>query len=373
MALMFTVFNTEIVQGAMASGAFLFVAAVFWLYYTIYYKGILQKPVQTFISVIVLSVILWFLIGYSLCTSGFEGGITGNLNDFLLFRFNSQPESSIFNAAFYTGLLYTIFASLLLRLALLNRINTLSSLIFITLWLIFVAYPVIFMTLGPGLLHEYQVYDAYGGLPVHILTGFSAMAVILYARQTKITLPDDVLNFKQIIPFVAVLLLGIFFNSHSDLLVTDGLIMLVTGLIISVIVNISLKVINRKKIKPWEFGSNLMAIIAFMAVSGLQNNFIITITTGILVGLLCYYFLDYMNYEEKDPAYFILVIHGICGLAGFIIIPLLSSLIAGNQLNTINPGKYILSSLVLSAYSFLFTYLFLGFLNRIMNVREATN
>jgi ammonium transporter, Amt family len=147
-------------------------------------RNILNVMMQSFVSM-GLTTVLWFIFGYSLCFSGGEGGIIGNLDKMFL---NHVTPDSIFSAdkrfpeiVFIAyQMMFAIITPALITGAFANRITFKAYLIFLVLWQVFVYYPFVHMVWGGGLLAELGVLDFAGGLVVHTISGFAALASVFY-------------------------------------------------------------------------------------------------------------------------------------------------------------------------------------------------
>lgn len=176
-------------------------------------RNILGIMIQTFVS-LGITTILWIAIGYSLSFSGGEGAIIGNLDSAFL---RNIPFDQIFGGAegkFPTyifiayQMMFAIITPALITGAFVNRVTFKAYLIFLVLWQIFVYYPFVHMIWGGGLLAEWGVLDFAGGIAVHTIAGFAALASVIYvgARRDKQSPPNS-------IPLVAI---GTGFYCGSD-------------------------------------------------------------------------------------------------------------------------------------------------------------
>ncbi|MBK7501057.1 MAG: ammonium transporter [Ignavibacteriales bacterium] len=118
-------------------------------------KNVLAIMIQSFVS-LGWTTVIWFAFGYSLCFSGGEGGIIGNLN--MAFLAGTDLNS------IYTGnnkiplyvfclyqMMFAIITPALITGAFANRVRFPAYMVFLTLWLIFVYFPLVHMVWGGGL------------------------------------------------------------------------------------------------------------------------------------------------------------------------------------------------------------------------------
>ncbi len=77
-------------------------------------------------------------------------------------------------------MMFAIITPTLITGAFINRITFKGYLIFLVLWQIFVYYPFVHMVWGGGLLASWGVIDFAGGIVVHVIAGFAALASVIY-------------------------------------------------------------------------------------------------------------------------------------------------------------------------------------------------
>ena len=162
-------------------------------------RNILGIMMQTFVS-LGITTILWISFGYSLCFSGGHGAIIGNFDAAFLkdIPFNqmfagggNQYPTFIFIAY---QMMFAIITPTLITGAFINRITFKGYLIFLVVWQIFVYYPFVHMVWGGGLLATWGVLDFAGGIVVHAIAGFAALASVIYVGKridTK-SLPNSI-------------------------------------------------------------------------------------------------------------------------------------------------------------------------------------
>ncbi|MEZ5334085.1 MAG: hypothetical protein R2741_02015 [Methanolobus sp.] len=137
-----------------------------------------------------ITTILWFVVGYSLCFSGGEGAIIGNLDKMFL---NGVTVTSAFAAndaipeiVFISyQMMFAIITPALITGAFVNRVTFKAYLIFLVLWQVLVYYPFVHMVWGGGLLANMGVLDYAGGIVVHATAGFAALAAVFYVGSRK--------------------------------------------------------------------------------------------------------------------------------------------------------------------------------------------
>ena len=153
-------------------------------------KNVLGIMIQSFVSM-GWTTALWYIMGYSLCFSGGEGGVIGNLDHAFLwglkFTDPAPINTSIPLFVFIAyQMMFAIITPALITGAFTNRVRFSAYMIFLTLWQIFVYYPFVHMIWGGGMLAQWGVFDFAGGITVHATAGFAALASVLYVGKRKI-------------------------------------------------------------------------------------------------------------------------------------------------------------------------------------------
>src|SRR5213594_3993613 len=152
-------------------------------------KNVLAIMIQSFVS-LCWTTVVWYVCGYSLCFSGGEGGVIGNLDMAFLRGVNltaPSPNDSIpliVHVAYQ--MMFAIITPALITGAFANRVTFKAYMIFLTVWLIFVYFPFVHMVWGGGLLQKWGVLDFEGGIVVHIIAGMAALASVLYVGKRKV-------------------------------------------------------------------------------------------------------------------------------------------------------------------------------------------
>ena len=165
-------------------------------------RNILGIMIQSFVSM-GWTTVLWWAFGYSLCFSG-DGALIGNFDKAFMhgitlhtaFVGNTKIPEFVFIAY---QMMFAIITPALITGAFINRITFKSYLIFLTIWQIFVYYPFAHMLWGGGLLAQWGVFDFAGGIVVHAIAGFAALASVLYVGKRR-----DVQTPPNSIPLIAI-------------------------------------------------------------------------------------------------------------------------------------------------------------------------
>jgi Amt family ammonium transporter len=348
-------------------------------------KNILNVMMQSFVSMGWTSV-LWFIFGYSLCFSGGEGGIIGNLDKAFyhgvhpdtLFSADKRFPEIVFIAY---QMMFAIITPALITGAFANRITFKAYFIFLTFWQILVYYPFVHMIWGNGLLAKWGVLDFAGGITVHATAGFAALASVIYVgKRSSINARPNNLPLMAI--GTALLWFGWYgFNAGSELQVNG-----ITSLaFINTDISASVAAVTWLVIE-WTTGNRRPTFAGLLtgSVAGLATvtpaagyiTYEMAFVTGILASIVCYAAVKLKNKMGWDDALDVWGVHGVGGLLGTILLGLYAS-------KAINPNgadglffggtdffmKELIAVVGTSIYAFVFTYLMLVLINKITRVR----
>ncbi|MDD2280500.1 MAG: ammonium transporter [Bacteroidales bacterium] len=347
-------------------------------------RNILAIMIQSFVS-LGWTTVLWVFFGYSLCFSGGDGGIIGNLDKaFLsgisidtLWAGNGKIPEIVFIAY---QMMFAIITPALITGAFVNRVTFKSYFIFLTFWQILVYYPFVHMIWGGGLLAHWGVLDFAGGIVVHATAGFAALASVFYvgARADKNSTPNS-------IPLVAIgsglLWFGWYgFNAGSECQVDNitSLAFLNTDIAAS-FATISWLVIEWIREKKPKFVGLLTGSIAGLATITPCAGFVplwASPIIGTAAGIMCYVAVQFKNKMKWDDALDVWGVHGVGGVFGSILLGVFASkAINGAGADGLIYGggyffvKQVVAVVVASVYAFVFTYLMLIVINKITPVK----
>ena len=301
-------------------------------------KNVLAIMIQSFVS-LGWTTVLWFTFGYSLCFSGGEGGIIGNLNMAFLagtdlnsiFTGNNQIPLYVF--CLYQ-MMFAIITPALITGAFANRVRFPAYMFFLTFWLVFVYFPLVHMVWGGGLLAQWGVLDFAGGIVVHASAGMAALASVFYVgkRNTAERGPHS-------IPLVALgtglLWFGWYgFNAGSELQVDaiTGLAFLNTDVAASFAAITWLILAWTLEKKP-KFVGLMTGAVAGLATITPAAGFITVqyaALIGIIAGVVCYFAVSLKNKMQWDDALDVWGVHGVGGSIGVIMLGLFAT-------NNVNP------------------------------------
>ncbi|NMC42924.1 MAG: ammonium transporter [candidate division Zixibacteria bacterium] len=350
-------------------------------------KNVLTIMIQSFVSMGVTTII-WWAYGYSLCFSGGEGGIIGNLDKAFLMGVTLTTPSP-----FGTGnipefvfmayqMMFAIITPALITGAFSNRVRFGSYLLFLVGWLTLVYFPFVHMVWGNGLLAQMGVLDFAGGIVVHNIAGMAALASVLYVGRRRVG--DSV---PHSIPLVALgtglLWFGWYgFNAGSQLKVdaVTGLAFLNTDVAASFAGPVWMLLAWIFEKKPKFLGLLTGAVAGLATITPCAGYVTPTSAAiiGILAGVVCYFAVNLKNRLHWDDALDVWGVHGVGGALGIILLGLLANKAvnaAGADGLFNGNGQFFIVQLLTvvgsSIYAFVFTYVMLKIINLVTRVRTS--
>jgi Amt family ammonium transporter len=349
-------------------------------------KNVLAIMIQSFIS-LCWTTVIWFAVGYSLCFSGGEGGLIGNLNmAFLngvslttLYAGNNEIPLFVFVAY---QMMFAIITPALISGAFANRVRFPAYMLFLTFWLLLVYFPLVHMVWGGGLLAKLGVIDFAGGIVVHASAGMAALASVFFVGKRNI-----VERGPHSIPLVALgtglLWFGWYgFNAGSecrvDFITAQAFINTDVAASFAGITWLFLAWFLEKKPK---FIGLLTGSVAGLATITPAAGYVTlgnAVIIGIAAGIVCYFAVALKNKLKWDDALDVWGVHGVGGSIGIVLLGLFAS-------KAINPAVvnegwlvggssslfwiHLVAILLVCTYCFLFTYAMLYIINKVTPVK----
>jgi len=348
-------------------------------------KNVLAIMIQSFVSM-GITTIIWFAFGYSLCFSGGEGGVIGNLDMAFLNGIDASTpygDGKIPLLVFFAyQMMFAIITPALITGAFSNRVRFGPYLLFLVGWLVLVYFPFVHMVWGNGLLQQWGVLDFAGGIVVHNTAGMAALASVLFVGRRRVT--DSV---PHSIPLVALgtglLWFGWYgFNAGSELQVDSitALAFVNTDVAASFAAITWLALAWFLEKKPKLVGL-LTGAVAGLATITPAAGFVSTSSAaiiGLTAGVVCYGAVSLKNRLGWDDALDVWGVHGVGGMIGIIMLGLLGSaavnpaatdgLLHGGTIFFLKQLAAIVGS---SVYAFAFTYGMLWLINKVSPVRTT--
>jgi ammonium transporter, Amt family len=349
-------------------------------------KNVLGIMIQSFVS-LAWTTVIWFAFGYSMCFSGGEGAIIGNFD---MAFFNGTDLNSVFTGnnqiplyvfAVYQ-MMFAIITPALITGAFANRVKFPAYFIFLTVWLVFVYFPLVHMVWGGGLLAKWGVLDFAGGIVVHASAGMAALASVFYVGKRSAAERGP-----HSIPLVALgtglLWFGWYgFNAGSELQVDTitSTAFLNTDVAASFAAVVWLFLAWSLEKKP-KFLGLLTGSVAGLATITPAAGFVTVqqaALIGIIAGVVCYFAVSLKNKMKWDDALDVWGVHGVGGSIGVIMLGLFAS-------NAVNPmvttngllmgggydffWKQVITTIGVCVYAFVFSYVMLWLINFVTPVK----
>lgn len=349
-------------------------------------KNVLAIMMQSFVSM-GITTILWYAVGYSLCFSGGEGGVIGNLDHAFLRGISMSdavggPTGIPVLVVVAYQMMFAIITPALITGAFTNRIKFKAYLIFLVAWLLLVYFPFVHMVWGGGLLQKWGVQDFAGGIVVHAIAGMAALASVFYVGKRKV-----VESGAHSIPLVALgtglLWFGWYgFNAGSEMKVDSvtAVAFLNTDIAASFAGPVWLLLAWIFEKKP-KFLGLLTGAVAGLACVTPAAGFITPAAAaliGVAAGAVCYFAVYIKNKFGWDDALDVWGVHGVGGILGVILLGVFANahvnpagvngLIHGNPDFLFKETAAVLGA---SAYAFVFTYIMLILINLVTRVRAT--
>jgi len=128
--------------------------------------------------------VLWAIVGYSLAFGGDVGGIIGNFDFAFLNGVGQTAKEGVDNiphlAFMIFQCMFAVITPALITGAFAERIKFSGFLLFTALWLLVVYCPMAHWVWGGGWMAKMGALDFAGGAVVHMSSGASALAAVLY-------------------------------------------------------------------------------------------------------------------------------------------------------------------------------------------------
>lgn len=348
-------------------------------------NNVLSIMIQSFVSMGVTT-ILWYVVGFSLCFSGGEGGIIGNLD--MAFLRGVDPTTPFGDGQipmlvfFAYQMMFAIITPALITGAFSNRVRFPAYLIFLVAWLLLVYFPFVHMIWGGGLLAEWGVLDFAGGIAVHNIAGMAALASVLFVGRRRV-----IDHGPHSIPLVALgtglLWFGWYgFNAGSELQV-DSMTALafVNTDIAASFAAISWLFLEWTLVKKPKFVGLLTGAVAGLATITPAAAFVSPASAaiiGVCAGVICFGAVNLKNKLRWDDALDVWGVHGVGGALGIIMLGLLGS-------TAVNPagadglfyggaaffGKQVVAVAISSVYAFVFTWAMLWIIDKVTKVQTS--
>lgn len=309
----------------------------------LFYGGLVRA--KNYLSVLMkvyaiaaLASIIWVVAGYSIAF-GTGNGFWGGLDNLFLKNLGRDAVSGSIPESVFLAfqMTFAVITPGLIVGAFVERVKFLPVMIFTAVWVLVVYAPVTHWIWGGGWLAERGVLDFAGGLVVHATAGISALVYVMMLGKRR-GFPHEIAPPHRpgiVMIGASMLWVGWFgFNGGSQLAADGGagMALLVTHIAASMgtLSWIALEAINNKKATLVGAATGTIAGLATVTpaagVIGPGGALII----GLAGGVVCYFAVNLVRIKLKiDDSLDVFAVHGVGGMLGILLLPLLSSTLLG--------------------------------------------
>ena len=353
------------------------------------YAGLVEKKFQnTMLMQVLITIplltIFWAVLGFTLAFgSNALGGFIGGLDYLFLHNVSAETNALAPGLPFLLFFVFqatvAIITPALICGALVKRMRLLPYMAFIILWSLLVYCPVIHWVWGGGFLSQWGYIDFAGGVPVHMIAGFSALAAVITLGNAKGEHRGPG-NTMAVVVAMAILWAGWFcFNSGSALAANGTAAIAVTNTLLASGASTILWLLlayrqNHRQITVTDliFGA-LAGLVVSSPIGGYVTPWV-AIAAGALAGVICFGAVKFRLWRNYDDTLDVWAFHGVGGLLGAFLLgifadPLLSptaGLLYGNGSQLLIQA---LGIFIAAVYSFVITIVLVKIINRIVPFR----
>ena len=349
-------------------------------------KNVLTIMMQSFVSM-GWTTILWVTVGFTMAFGGDVDGIIGNGNYLLLNNISMNTPSPLNSGVpmivfVAYQMMFAVITPALITGAFADRVKFKSYLIFLTLWLLFVYFPLTHWVWGGGMLAQWGILDFAGGIVVHASAGFAALAAVFFIGKRKY-----IHKGPHSLPLVALgtglLWFGWYgFNAGSEFGVNSitAIAFLNTDVAASfaAITWLLLDRIREGEPKTLGFLTGAVAGLATITPAAGYVSVQAAMIIGIVASLVSYAAVMYKNRKGWDDALDVWGVHGVGGYTGILLLGIFAT-------KAVNPNgadgllfgnptfffKEFVAVTAVALYAFVFTYAALWGINKITAVRVS--
>ena len=346
-------------------------------------KNTMTIMMQSFVS-LGWTTIIWVTVGFTMCFGNDVGGIIGDGK--YLFLNNVSLNSALdadHNIPILAFLLFQMMTATitpaLITGAFADRVKFKAYLLFLTLWLLLVYFPLVHMVWGGGILQDWGVLDFAGGIVIHASAGFGALASVFFIGKRKVIHRPH--NLPLFALGAALLWFGWYgFNAGGEFKVDEITVLAFANTDISASFAAVTWMFLAWKLdgKPSTVGfftgalAGLVTITPAAGFVGLREAMLI----GVVAGAVGFFAVRFKNMKGWDDSLDVWGIHGMGGFTGILLLGIFASKDinpAGSDGLIYGGGIFFLKEFVavsaMAAYAFLFTYGMLYLINMFTPVR----
>ncbi|MEG1496011.1 MAG: ammonium transporter [Clostridiales bacterium] len=351
----------------------------------ILYGGLVDKKhtntmiMQNFIAITIITLV-WAICGFTIAYgNNIAGGFIGGFDYLFLQGVSAEPHAILaptvpFTLFFVLQAAFAIITPALICGALVGRARLLPYVIFIALWSLLIYSPVVHWVWGGGFLSQWGYIDFAGGVPVHMIAGFSALAAVIALGNRKIP-KDGPSNMMHLAISMGILCAGWFaFNTCSALAANATAAVAATNTLLAAAAGSFMwLILGYIKNKKADLLDIFFGILAGLVVSSPISGFVspwVAMISGFIAGLFCYYAVQFRTYKNWDDTLDVWAIHGCGGLLGVLIVGLCANpaiaptagLLYGNSQQLLIQASGILIG---GLYSFILTFVLIKVINKV--------
>jgi len=350
-------------------------------------KNVLATLMHSYVLIGLIS-IEWAILGYSMAFGSDIGGLVGGLDFLNLAGVGQTPHETYANTVPHLAfmvfqMMFAVITPALISGAFAERIKFSAFLLFSLIWGIVIYNPLAHWVWGGGWLGGMGALDFAGGAVVHMSSGASALAFVLFLGKRKNYGREPFIphNLPMTILGAGILWFGWFgFNAGSAL--TAG------GLASSAFVTTHLAAAGASlswilaewmhRGKPTTLGLASGAVAGLVAITPAAGFVtpMASIVIGLVGGVVCYFGVNMKNIFKYDDALDVVGVHGLGGTWGALATGLFATKAvneAGNDgLFFGNPEQLwiqFVSVVATWAFCFVGTLVILAVVNAIVKVR----
>jgi Amt family ammonium transporter len=339
-------------------------------------KNVLSVFIHNYLIACLMS-ILWLAFGYSIAFGSGNSFWGGFEKVFLIGIDQNTLAGTIPEILFFSfQMTFAIITPALIVGAYVERVSLSFVILFSSLWMLIVYSPVVHWVWGGGLLSngslfEKPVMDFAGGIVVHETAGIAALTIAFFLGKRKDpTKPPH--NPGMVMIGAALLWVGWFgFNGGSQLAADGGAALALSVTHISAAAaSLSWALWEKLKYRKVSLVGLVTGTIAGLAsitpASGFVG-FFEAMIIGFLAGILCQEGVNFIRNTLKiDDTLDVFAVHGLGGIFGILMMPLLNSIGFSNNSSWVSQ---IVSVIIVGLFTLVMSIIIIKFLNLFIEMR----
>ena len=344
-------------------------------------KNVLGTMMHSFTAMAVIGV-LWAVAGYALTFGRSIGGVIGWDSSYLLLNgpFTNMIDNG--NGEYIPEIVFVMFQGkfaiitpALISGALAERVKFRSYTIFITLWTLFVYFPLAHWIWGGGFLTG-EAIDFAGGTVIHISAGVAGLVTAIFLG-SRIGYPKNMMRPNNLVFTMigaGLLWVGWFgFNAGSSIAsnATTGQALAVTQISAAsgALSWMLIEAIIHKKVTSLGLASGILAgLVAITPAAGAVAPWG-AMVLGIVASVICYFALRVKERLGYDDSLDVFGIHGMAGIFGAICLTFVMKP-GATEFTLLQQLKYQVSGVVIAiVYTTVVTLLIVLFINKVWGFR----